>query len=104
MKPINNIDLIIANPPYARQEDMKFLPQEMKYEPRMAFDGGKDGFDFYEKILKKWLPNLKKDGTIILGAGQNTDRVLNLLKINGLKTNNFLDSCENSMIIVGEFK
>ena len=101
---VHNIDLIIANPPYAGEEDMKFLPEEMRYEPRMAFDGGKDGFDFYEKILKKWLPELKKDGTIILGAAQSTDRVLDLLKINGLKTNSFLDSYENSMIIVGKFE
>jgi len=37
-------DLIIANPPYIPTENLASLTREVKCEPRLALDGGADGF------------------------------------------------------------
>ena len=37
-------DLIIANPPYIPTEDLRGLSAEVKREPRLALDGGADGY------------------------------------------------------------
>ncbi len=38
-------DLIIANPPYIPTENLATLTREVKHEPTLALDGGKDGFE-----------------------------------------------------------
>lgn len=38
-------DAVVSNPPYVRTADLERLPPESRlYEPRMALDGGADGF------------------------------------------------------------
>lgn len=51
---LSKFDMIISNPPYIPTEDISRLEVEVKaYEPFMALDGGKDGLDFYRKIIEK---------------------------------------------------
>lgn len=38
-------DLIIANPPYIPTENLAGLSREVKHEPRLALDGGADGYE-----------------------------------------------------------
>lgn len=64
-------DIIVSNPPYIKSEDMKTLQKEVKKEPSMALDGGKDGLDFYRIINDKWKKYLKDDGRLFLEIGED---------------------------------
>lgn len=69
-----NYDLIVSNPPYVATTDIEELDLEVKYEPRMAIDGGRDGLDFYRRIISESPYYLKKDGFLILEMGFNQCR------------------------------
>jgi len=80
-KNINNLDLLISNPPYLTKEDMEGLQAEVKYEPALALYGGDDGLKFYREISAKYYNSLKNGGYIIfeIGATQG-EAVSNMLK------------------------
>ena len=46
-----NFDIIVSNPPYIDEIDMKTLEKELSFEPQNALYGGKDGLFFYKKII-----------------------------------------------------
>jgi release factor glutamine methyltransferase len=62
-------DMIISNPPYIPSEEIKNLSAEVQSEPKIALDGGKDGLDFYRRIIPKSLRYLKTGGRLILEMG-----------------------------------
>lgn len=65
-------DMIIANPPYIKDEQMKTLAPEVKdWEPLIALSGGPDGLDIIRKIMAGAPGHLKPGGILIqeLGAG-----------------------------------
>ena len=66
-----SFDMIVSNPPYIRSSDIADLQKEVQYEPRMALDGGESGYDFYEIIIRKWTPKLKKGGYIAFEIGED---------------------------------
>ena len=80
----SSLDMIVSNPPYIRSDEITDLQKEVQFEPRMALDGGADGYDFYGLIVKLWSKKLKKSGVIAfeLGEGQY-DRVASLLQAAG---------------------
>ncbi|MFH1198647.1 MAG: peptide chain release factor N(5)-glutamine methyltransferase [Candidatus Omnitrophota bacterium] len=63
--------LIVSNPPYIASSEINNLQPEIKYEPRIALDGGCDGLDFYRKIIKGAPRYLKKGGFLIMEMGFN---------------------------------
>lgn len=81
-----SLDLIVSNPPYIRSEEIITLQEEVQKEPKMALDGGTDGFDFYRSIIKNWSKKLKKGGALAfeLGEGQ-ADYVAELMQNEGYK-------------------
>lgn len=54
-------DLLVSNPPYIPTKDLDALEPEVKAEPRLALDGGKDGLDAIRAIVKA-APKLLKPG------------------------------------------
>jgi release factor glutamine methyltransferase len=65
-------DLIVSNPPYLSQADWNGVQEELKFEPRGALDGGKDGLDFYKRIIPEARHHLRLGGLLAfeVGAGQ----------------------------------
>lgn len=63
------VDMIVSNPPYVKTEDMKSLDENVKKEPRIALDGGKDGMKFYTQILKEANKVLKPNGLLLFEIG-----------------------------------
>ena len=70
----DKFDVIISNPPYIKTKDIEKLDKNVKFEPIMALDGGKDGLDFYRKIINNWSSKLKMGGIIAfeVGLGQSS--------------------------------
>jgi len=64
-------DIIVSNPPYVVSAEIDSLAPEVRCEPRIALDGGRDGLDFYRKIIKTAPLYLKKGGFLILEIGFN---------------------------------
>lgn len=63
-------DLIVANPPYIRSEDLAGLALEIReWEPTTALDGGADGLLYYRRIVAAAGDYLKTGGTILLELG-----------------------------------
>lgn len=79
------IDLIVSNPPYVSRKEMEGLPPEIRdYEPLHALDGGKDGLDFYRRIIEEAPFYLARGGLLIMeiGYGQS-ESVEKLLESEG---------------------
>jgi release factor glutamine methyltransferase len=74
-------DLILSNPPYIPTAELENLQPEVSSEPAIALDGGRDGLDFYRRIIGAAAPYLKKDALLIMeiGFGQE-DAVENIFQ------------------------
>lgn len=64
-------DLIVSNPPYIDDEGMEAIDKRVKKEPHLALYGGKDGLDFYKKIIPKGRDFLSNDGLLAVEIGYN---------------------------------
>lgn len=69
--PLGRFDLIVANPPYIRDDEMAALAPEIRnYEPHVALAGGFDGLAFYRRIAADARNHLTQDGTLMVEVGQ----------------------------------
>ena len=92
----NSLDMIVSNPPYIRSAEIADLQQEVQYEPRLALDGGEDGYDFYKMIITLWTPKLKKGGAIAFEIGEGQfDTVADMLKNAGYTDINSAPDIQN---------
>jgi release factor glutamine methyltransferase len=77
----NRFELVVSNPPYIDLDADPVEPSVLAYEPRLALDGGKGGFDFYRRILDQGGAWLKDGGTLVLEIGRNQRKGLeNLMR------------------------
>ena len=84
-----NYDLIISNPPYIKRYNLKYLENDViKFEPKLALDGGVDGLSEIRKVIKKSSELIKKNGKFVLEIGFNQkNKVIKLLREKGFYTN-----------------
>jgi release factor glutamine methyltransferase len=84
-----NYDLIISNPPYIKRYNLKYLERDViKFEPKLALDGGVDGLSEIRKVIKKSSELIKKNGKFVLEIGFNQkNKVIKLLREKGFYTN-----------------
>lgn len=74
-----NFDVIVSNPPYIETHVISTLNKEVQNEPYIALNGGKDGLDFYKKILNEAYKYLNTNGYLLLEIGYNQgNAVINL--------------------------
>lgn len=67
--------VLVSNPPYIPEGDLAGLQAEVHREPRRALDGGRDGLDFYRRILRDLWSYLDPEGMAAfeIGQGQGED-------------------------------
>ncbi|NPV28753.1 MAG: peptide chain release factor N(5)-glutamine methyltransferase [Firmicutes bacterium] len=63
---------VVANLPYIPHSSLDFLPRDVRYEPRLALDGGADGLDLYRRLLPQAAAFLAPGGLLAceVGPGQ----------------------------------
>jgi ribosomal protein L3 glutamine methyltransferase len=68
-------DLILANPPYVREDVVAAFPPEYAAEPKLAHAGGSDGLDLVRRILAAAADHLLPDGVLLLEVGTGRARL-----------------------------
>ena len=61
-------DLIVSNPPYVARGELARLPREVRREPVLALDGGKEGLDLIRRIIRDARSRLNAGASLLLEA------------------------------------
>ena len=96
-------DLIISNPPYINQYDLKYLEKDViNFEPKLALNGGQDGLSEIRKVIKKSSDLIKIKGKLILEIGfDQKESVKKLLTKKGFYINKIIkDLAMNDRCII----
>jgi release factor glutamine methyltransferase len=63
-------DVLLSNPPYIPSGEVAGLEPEVRdHEPRLALDGGVDGFAVFERLLAEAPAHLKPGGHLLVETG-----------------------------------
>ncbi|MCS7258222.1 MAG: peptide chain release factor N(5)-glutamine methyltransferase [candidate division WOR-3 bacterium] len=70
-------DVIISNPPYIPSNELAKLPTSVRnYEPRIALDGGEQGFEIIKKIITEAENYLNPNGFLALEIDPRQERLI----------------------------
>ena len=100
---IGKYDIVISNPPYIENLSLKYLDTDIiNFEPKLALDGGKDGFSEIIKVINKSAALIKKNGMFILEIGYNQkNKAIQMLKNKGFYIKKVLkDYSKNDRCII----
>jgi release factor glutamine methyltransferase len=91
-------DLIVSNPPYIKLLDLKYLEKDViNFEPKLALNGGFDGFSKIRKVIKKASSLIKRNGKFILEIGfDQKNSVKEILKEEDFYTNKVIKDYGNN--------
>jgi len=84
LPPTNKYDLIVSNPPYIPTADLSSLAADVRKEPQGALDGGKDGLNFYRRIVEEADKYLSSEGILAFEIGiYQAEAVVNFCREHG---------------------
>ena len=91
-------DLVISNPPYIKKLDLKYLEKDIiKFEPKLALDGGLDGISEISSVINKSSELIKKNGKFLLEIASDQKKIVKrLLKNKGFYINKILRDYGNN--------
>ena len=89
---IGKYDLIVSNPPYIEVSCLRYLENDViNFEPKLALNGGIDGFSKIRKVIDKATVLIKKNGKLVLEIGFNQkNKVQEMLRKKGFYINKTL--------------
>ena len=95
---IGKYDIVVANPPYIELLKLKYLDKyECKFEPKIALNGGIDGFSAIKKVVYRTSFLIKRNGKFFLEIGCNQkNKVKAILTKKGFYINKVLKDHGNN--------
>lgn len=82
-----DLDVIVSNPPYLDDAEMRTLQTELTHEPDMALSGGADGLHFYRQLTAGWKQALRPGGLLAYEIGETQGDAVSEI----LRSHNFRD-------------
>lgn len=67
--PTHPYDIIVTNPPYVSQQEMRTLTAEFEFEPALALEAGEDGLDQVIPILQGAREFMSEHGILVVEVG-----------------------------------
>jgi len=80
-------DVIVSNPPYIPTKVIDDLQEELSHEPKIALDGGEDGYDFYRRIINESPEYFNDTGILAFEVGHDQSQMIKSL----LESSGFID-------------
>ncbi|KEQ18856.1 peptide chain release factor N(5)-glutamine methyltransferase [Endozoicomonas numazuensis] len=65
----DQLDMIVSNPPYIREDDEHLSQGDVQFEPRSALTAGKDGLDDIRIISQQAIQKLRSGGWLLFEHG-----------------------------------
>lgn len=68
-------DIIVSNPPYVAEHEVRALPAEYRHEPGMGLAAGLSGLDIVDRILVQAAAMLNPGGALFVEVGESRQRL-----------------------------
>ncbi len=76
--PPKRYDLIVSNPPYVGEAEMRQLPDEYRHEPVLALQANENGLEIVKRILQQAKRYLSPQGILIVEVGNSARSLIDL--------------------------